>query len=1015
MASAYSTPHVYKDYVPQIPLQVIQQGLQYKQEKYDANREKVQNYLTSLFNMDIAKEEDQEYFYNRLKTLKSNIDRVGMGDLSLNGVAEQIAQYVGTAVDDNVVRGIAGTKVLRKIQKEADWYKKNKNEKYSDLNYNYSLEGISKWLSDGQVGSNHQPYTQGRTSYIPYTDINEMGTAALKDIKPHVSMIEKLDGSGYYFIDEEHKVISNQRIVSTLEGIVMNDPNVRQQMRINAWGSYERIDVADSKDGTPGLASAGRDYYSGRVEDMQEAIEELQKEKVRQPGRAEEIDESIAAYTERVEEINAKLAAPDWNEYVEKNKNAVALDLYKNNWYNGLISKYAQHDISWKRTQNVEAVERLKNKNKGSNSSLADALKIYYETGNTPYSQALIMASGGDEGDLAEFQRIIDIGTVAANQSQEDFKGQQNTMYADGLYASIDDLVIQKKDLGASIDSHPNMSGVSISKYSDDDLDSLIKNTTDLSFKNLLQNYKKINTDLEGREDLRDHFEEQTRQQLLTEIVTDNVLATGGREFYYDVTTKEIIYKDEFTTSEEFRNRTSGTGLRVGNAWNWTKKLFFDVTNQPMKSQKVRKTIAEQRALIDEIVQTRRDTEYQGNRARALGLSAATGYGTKQLVRAGAMAVSRKLMVGGATAGTTGVGTVPGAIAVGLGATIAGITYFTSKGKRYQKVGEDGKFEERVKYDPNSSSNEDAIALIETNARDLFRARVNKKMIDAGYEETAFQTYDLFDPGNIGLIDDIYPSLATLLEEEGDRWNIPNDLKTVAALKDAAADPESDLKKFYIADWGSGQESVIIETGRKGKSKRIPIDWDRISEKSQLKRLWRQNMSEKYQFQEQQLIDMGRFQTNEQVLSGSATNKGTRAHKIEKAQRTGIQSYIDDAIKETLFERIDIDTPVQGSNAQLRLNDETVSFDPILRYETRQMYDDNNSKPDRPVYIHKDLIIPTIRVTTTKPDGTKTITERIQPDSKEGVDGTLATESLKTFVMDLLQTYVNQGAEVIKY
>lgn len=85
MASAYSILRNYGDYIQPFDFNLIQKGLEYKQQKYDANSAMVQEQINQFANIELAKDEDKAYLNERLNTLVDQVNEYGSIDLSSNG------------------------------------------------------------------------------------------------------------------------------------------------------------------------------------------------------------------------------------------------------------------------------------------------------------------------------------------------------------------------------------------------------------------------------------------------------------------------------------------------------------------------------------------------------------------------------------------------------------------------------------------------------------------------------------------------------------------------------------------------------------------------------------------------------------------------------------------------------------------------------------------------------------------------------------------------------------------
>ena len=175
MATAYTQPTQYKAPIKQWDTDLIGKALAYKQQTYDINKEKVQQFYNQLTIVELAKGGDREHLESRLNLLNQQVTQAGgMGDLSQSGAFDAISSYYGQAIDEKVENGYYGTLVGKKIKAEAEQAKKD--GKYNDLNLEHSLQDYAEWENDGQVGSEYR----GNSSYEDYTDVIAKATEAIE-------------------------------------------------------------------------------------------------------------------------------------------------------------------------------------------------------------------------------------------------------------------------------------------------------------------------------------------------------------------------------------------------------------------------------------------------------------------------------------------------------------------------------------------------------------------------------------------------------------------------------------------------------------------------------------------------------------------------------------------------------------------------------------------------------------------------------------------------------------------
>lgn len=229
MASAYGIARTYNEFIPPVDLKLLGQAMEVKQQKFDTNFTNIQNTIDLLGNVDLIKDADREYFGERVKGLIEDINTFGDINLSSNAVSSQIQSHIKQALDENVMNGMEGTAKYRNYMKEVEDYKKNKPEKFNEINRMYGLLPFTSWLNDGQAGT-----TYGNLEYTPYVDIE-------KEKSDFIAEIVKSKGIGKMdYLDNK----GNKITVSTWG---LSDEDIRQiaesrfneqddkQLEINGW------------------------------------------------------------------------------------------------------------------------------------------------------------------------------------------------------------------------------------------------------------------------------------------------------------------------------------------------------------------------------------------------------------------------------------------------------------------------------------------------------------------------------------------------------------------------------------------------------------------------------------------------------------------------------------------------------------------------------------------------------------------------------------------------------------
>ena len=236
MASPYSQPTQFTPYQELVDKNLLSKALAYRQEKYDFNRDKVQEAVQKISSLDFAKSQDEEYFYNRLQNIENAINQYGSGDLSLDSRSDYLTGFIGQSVDDRVMNGYMGTLAGRNINSGAQ--ASMEEGLYDERNHAYSLQDYNKWASDGQTGSQFK----GNSNYIEFTDFDAMiRENVLDEIDPE-GFVSFDDVGNYTFFTKKGEMIEPETIKNRVSLYIANNPNVQRQLRINSWAQFQGMD-----------------------------------------------------------------------------------------------------------------------------------------------------------------------------------------------------------------------------------------------------------------------------------------------------------------------------------------------------------------------------------------------------------------------------------------------------------------------------------------------------------------------------------------------------------------------------------------------------------------------------------------------------------------------------------------------------------------------------------------------------------------------------------------------------
>lgn len=352
MASQYSILREYTPYVSPYNLDVLAAGMQYKQERVDANRAMLNNYATQILDMEIAKPQDREYLENRLNNLVQEVNKNFYGqDLSSQGVAMTIQNKIGESIDTKVVNAVASTRKWRKFMTDMEEMKLKYPKLYSPVNEQHAMQGYYNWSNDGQVGS-----LAPDPHYTPYTDynkeLNDNIQQMIKNKKVQKVKYPDPDHPGY-MIEKEFDQCTKDEIRLAAEGML--SASARAQMGIDGW--YMAISnpgMFDVKT-TSEFVSKGSRRYDDRIALLTEELNKSGSDEARR----NEIKQSIET-TKRMKENYISKAQSVIGETYDPVR--AATFMVEENFLNGLADRYAYNANSVSYSSDPTYIDNQKQK-----------------------------------------------------------------------------------------------------------------------------------------------------------------------------------------------------------------------------------------------------------------------------------------------------------------------------------------------------------------------------------------------------------------------------------------------------------------------------------------------------------------------------------------------------------------------------------------------------------------------------------------------------------------------------
>jgi len=265
MASAHSLVRNYNEFIPPVDLDFMVKAMAQKQQQYDQNYAALQEQIDAIGAMDLAKDADRQYLYEKTQSLIKEINMSGQTDLSSKGVTRQISNHIKQALDENVVNGLQNTAAMRRYQAEVAEIKKNGKGDYSLMNEVYGFIPIQEWLEDGQVGTS----IQGNARYTPYTDVQKKYVdfmkemAATRGTQKFTFQDPNMPGR---LIEREFRGLHPEEVRTVFEGML--SPQDRQQLVINGWYNFSQASPDYAKEVLKNTSDVKLSEYDGKIKEL---------------------------------------------------------------------------------------------------------------------------------------------------------------------------------------------------------------------------------------------------------------------------------------------------------------------------------------------------------------------------------------------------------------------------------------------------------------------------------------------------------------------------------------------------------------------------------------------------------------------------------------------------------------------------------------------------------------------------------------------------------------------------
>lgn len=330
--NAYGYLHNYDQPVYTPDFNFINAALTYKQGKIDANRQKLQSLYDQFSILKVSKDVDQEYIDGRLQQVKDIANKYRNVDFSDDAFSASMMSTVSQVLDDKVKNAVLSTKRMQ--AEDAAWaqLKEKHPDKYAELNHQYAIakSDRQRYLSTQEAGDMYG----GGANTIEYRDLS-------KKIMEHMPKLQEMlkakffqtsDGGGYFQYQDTYEVVNPNQLRGALTALL--DEKDRQQMGINAWGSFGQLPEESLRKAYDSKFVPEVEAHEDKIADLRTLISTTKDPK------------KVAVYEKELEIVQQRftdLQSRDFDSIVKlpNGKDRLAESLYEEDFIGGIVQTYS--------------------------------------------------------------------------------------------------------------------------------------------------------------------------------------------------------------------------------------------------------------------------------------------------------------------------------------------------------------------------------------------------------------------------------------------------------------------------------------------------------------------------------------------------------------------------------------------------------------------------------------------------------------------------------------------------
>lgn len=272
-----TTPPNFTPYVAQLPVETMAEVGMYKQQKYEAGVQKIQDEVTKLGGLQVIRDVDKAYLQSKINELGSDLRMFMASDFSdfqLQNAAMSMTSKVSG--DANVRNAVASTQ--RYMSEKGLMEEDRKKGTLMPENEDFFNKQVSPWMNNNDVSSSFNG------SYVPYFDVFKYVKETFDAIKPDELTYDQIFVTGpdgkpvigangkpvlsNHMVRLEQAGLFPEKVKQTLDQIFSN-PNVSRQLNITGQYVYKGISPEQLTSKFQAERDALSQNYGSRIIDLE--------------------------------------------------------------------------------------------------------------------------------------------------------------------------------------------------------------------------------------------------------------------------------------------------------------------------------------------------------------------------------------------------------------------------------------------------------------------------------------------------------------------------------------------------------------------------------------------------------------------------------------------------------------------------------------------------------------------------------------------------------------------------